>query len=136
MANKRLEAIAKKFLLYFFGGLTLMVILVVAFSDDAPPKDKDSTDAPSKEKSTNIEVPKIIDNSVTAAPAEQESTDYTPCDCADISYKVAKNGGVDAASLSDNAKLEDCNELMASPSFSSKVNECPAYLKLMNLYKF
>lgn len=120
MANKRLEAIAKKFLLYFFGGLTLMVILVVAFSDDSA-----STTNPTENASED-----------KASPLKQEVIQYTPCDCADISYKVAKNGGVDAASQSDNAKLEACNELMASPSFSSKAKECPAYLKLMNLYKF
>ena len=68
MANKRLEAIAKKFLLYLFGGLILMVILVVAFSDDAPPKDKDST----------------------AAPAEQESTDYTPSERAPIRFSSSQ----------------------------------------------
>jgi hypothetical protein len=36
----------------------------------------------------------------------------------------------------DNAKLEDCNELMGSTSFMSKAKECPSYRKLMNLYKF
>ena len=115
-ANKRLERIAKKFLLYFFGGLTLMVILIVVFSDDS-----DATENASEDKVT---------------PEKQEVIQYTPCDCADISYKGAKNGGVDAASDLDNAKLEDCNELMNWIPFMSKTKECPSYRKMMNLYKF
>ena len=76
------------------------------------------------------------ENASKDAAKDGNAIQYSPCDCADISYKVAKNGGVDVASDLDNAKLEACNELMGSTSFSSKVNECPSYLKLMNLYKF
>jgi hypothetical protein len=114
--NKKLERIAKKLLLYLFGGLTLMVILIVVFSDDSV-----ATENASEDK---------------VKPVKQEIIEYTPCDCADISYKVAKNGGVDAASAVDNDKLEKCNELMGSTSFMSKAKACPSYLKLMNLYKF
>lgn len=119
-ANKRLERIAKKFLLYFFGGLILMVVLVVVFSDESSATNNAS-------KNTSEE---------TVQPVKKEVSEYTPCDCADISYKVAKNGGIDAASALDNAKLEACNELMGSTSFMSKAKECPSYRKLMNLYKF
>lgn len=42
--NKKLERIAKKFLLYFFGGLTLMVILIVVFSDDSVATENASED--------------------------------------------------------------------------------------------
>lgn len=118
--NKRLERIAKKLLLYFFGGLILMVVLVVVFSDDSSATNNAS-------ENTSQE---------TVQPLKKEATQYTPCDCADISYKVAKNGGVDAASSLDNTKLEACNELMGSTSFMSKTKSCPSYLKLMNLYKF
>ena len=65
------------------------------------------------------------------------SQSVTPCDCADISYNVAKNGGVDAASASDNKKLEICNELlMDSPSFMAKAKDCPSWLKMNQLFKF
>ncbi len=98
----------------------LLVILLVAF-----PAKSDATENASEDKVT---------------PVKQEVIEYTPCDCADISYKVAKNGGIDAASALDNAKLEACNELMGSPSFMSKTNECPSYLKLQayynNLYNY
>lgn len=118
--NKKLERIAKKSLLYLFGGLIFMVVIVVVFSDESSATNNAS-------ENTSEE---------TIQPVKKEATQYSPCDCADISYKVAKNGGVDVASDLDNAKLEACNELMGSTSFSSKVNECPSYLKLMNLYKF
>lgn len=118
--NKKLERIAKKFLLYFFGLLILMVVLVVVFSDESSATNNAS-------ENTSEE---------TVQPVKKEATKYTPCDCADISYKVAKNGGIDAASNVDNDKLDKCNELMGSASFMSKTKSCPSYLKLMNLYKF
>ena len=118
--NKKLERIAKKSLLYLFGGLIFMVVLVVVFSDESSATNNAS-------ENTSEE---------TIQPVKKEAIQYSPCDCADISYKVAKNGGVDAASAVDNVKLEKCNELMGSTSFMSKAKACPSYLKLMNLYKF
>ena len=119
-ANKRLERIAKKFLLYFFGGLTLMVILIVAFSDDSV-----ATENASEDKVT---------------PVKQEVIQYTPCQCASVSYKAVKNGGVDNLSIEDAEKLQICNEKMASSSFMAEVKICPSYLKLQayynNLYKY
>ena len=108
MANKKLETFAKKFLLYFFGGLILIVILIVVFSD----------------------------GSATTTNSTENAFEYTPCNCAEISYKIAKNGGISAASQSDNTKLEACNELiLSSPSFSAKAKECPAYLQMENYFK-
>ena len=118
--SKKMERFAKKFLLYFFGGLILMVVLIVVFDDSSVKSDEADNTSEGKD-----------------APAQPESIRYTPCDCADISYNVAKKGGVDAASASDNKKLEVCNELlMDSPSFMAKAKDCPSWLKMNQLFKF
>jgi hypothetical protein len=98
----------------------LLVILLVAF-----PAKSDATENASEDKVT---------------PEKQEVIQYTPCQCASVSYKAVKNGGVDNLSIEDAEKLQICNEKMASSSFMAEVKICPSYLKLQayynNLYKY
>lgn len=106
VANKKTERIAKKNILNIFGGLTLMMMLIVSCSAD--PNSNDD--------------------------AKQESTDFTPCQCAYVSYKAVKNGGVDNLSSDDAEKMKICNDKMASSSFMAEVKICPSYLKMQAYY--
>jgi len=60
---------------------------------------------------------------------------YTPCECADISYKVLKIGGVENASTTDVTALNICNKEFENAVFMSKVKNCESYKKMINHWK-
>ena len=112
--DRKIDRIAKKFLLYFFSGLALMVVLIVAFDDDSKAIEKESNVLPIK---------------------KEISTSYTPCECADISYKVLKIGGVGNASAADVTALDICNKKSANEVFLTKQKDCESYKRMLNQWK-
>jgi len=71
-------------------------------------------------------------------PSNQKSNkiNFTPCKCADISYKIAANGGIDNASSQDRSNLDICNKLSENEIFLRQALECPSSKKMRNLWKF
>ena len=106
------DKIAKKFLLYFFSALVLMVVIVVAFDDGSSTIKKESNDVLVEKKN---------------------ETRYTACECADISYKVVKDGGVDSSLDEDINILDICNKMAENEVFLSRMMDCESY-KLMGEY--
>ena len=75
----------------------------------------------------------FLEKESNALPLKAEThTSYSACNCADISYKVLKIGGVDYASAADVAALNICNKKSENEVFMSKMKSCKSYKKMLN----
>lgn len=71
----------------------------------------------------------LKDDATSSQEKIETFTSYYPCECADISYKVTKIGGVDNATLSDLVILNSGNKKANDEVFMSKVMNCDSFKK-------